>query len=101
MSTTPQWVSSTGELLDTADFKADPAGYRELLGWMESYGEANAIGVEGTGFYGAALTRSLIDAGLRVVEVNRPNPCLHKTRVGSFTVSHCLSTSQGPIAAQS
>jgi transposase len=41
---------------------------------MSSYGSIRAIGIEGTGHYGAALTRFLIDAGHRVVEVNRPKP---------------------------
>ena len=31
------------------------------------------IGVEGTGSYGAGLTRHLHDKGMRVVEVDRPN----------------------------
>lgn len=67
-------VSTTGELLATAEFGADHGGYGELLAWIRSHGSIDAIGIEGTGFYGAALTQFLIDAGHKVVEVNRPNP---------------------------
>lgn len=67
-------LSMTGELLATAEFAADHDGYGQLLSWMSSHGTVDVIGVEGTGFYGAALTQFLLDAGCRVVEVNRPNP---------------------------
>jgi transposase len=67
-------VSSTGELLDTAEFGANDAGYEGLLAWMRSHGTVRAIGVEGTGFYGAALTQFLTSEGQTVIEVNRPNP---------------------------
>jgi transposase len=67
-------VSSTGELLGTAEFGANDAGYEGLLAWMRSHGTVRAIGVEGTGFYGAALTQFLTSEGQTVIEVNRPNP---------------------------
>jgi len=37
-------------------------GYRELLAWAESHGEVEAWGVEGTGSYGAGLSRFLAGA---------------------------------------
>jgi hypothetical protein len=40
---------------------------------MRSCGEVRVVGVEGTGFYGAPLTRFLQDGGTRVLEVKRPN----------------------------
>ena len=36
-----------------------PAGYEALLGWLESFGTLELVGVEGTGSYGAGLTRHL------------------------------------------
>lgn len=72
-------LTTTGELLATAEFRADHRGYEELLTWMKSHGLIEAIGVEGTGFYGAGLTQFLLDAGNRVVEVNRPNPSARRT----------------------
>ena len=50
-----------------------PAGYKDLSSWMCSFGSIELVGVEGTGSYGAGLTRHLRVAGLLVVEVDRPN----------------------------
>lgn len=66
-------IDTTGRVLDTAPFSADPAGYQKLLSWTASFGNVDRIGVEGTGAYGAGLTRALRQAGIEVVEVNRPN----------------------------
>ena len=40
---------------------------------MRRHGELIAVGVEGCGSWGAGLARHLTAAGVRVVEVNRPN----------------------------
>jgi transposase len=62
-----------GELLGTREFGSDAQGQQELLSWIQSHGRLRAVGIEGTGFYGASLTRFLISRGETVVEVNRPN----------------------------
>ena len=62
-----------GSLLDTKEFSTTRSGYRALLRWMNSHGTITAIGVEGTGSYGAGVTRFLTDAGIRVFEVDRPD----------------------------
>ncbi|MGH3042177.1 MAG: IS110 family transposase, partial [Gaiellaceae bacterium] len=41
--------------------------------WMRSQGLILAIGVESTGSFGATLTRFLVAAGEKVVEVNKPS----------------------------
>lgn len=56
-----------------AQFPATAAGYAELLAWMRAFGRLHAVGVEGTGSYGAGLTRHLRDQGVTVIEVNRPD----------------------------
>jgi transposase len=48
-------------------------GYRRLTGWVTGFGEVLAVGVEGTGSWGAGLSRHLRGRGLNVVEVNKPN----------------------------
>jgi transposase len=48
------------------------AGYEELLQWAEGFGELGGVGVEGTGCYGAGLTRFLNSSGIEVFEVGRP-----------------------------
>jgi transposase len=62
-----------GRLLGTAEFPTTPAGYRALLTWLGGFGTVERIGVEGTGAWGAGLARSLRAAGVRVIEVDRPN----------------------------
>jgi transposase len=66
-------LNHIGGLLGVESFPADAAGYRRLLSWLQSFGTVVLVGVEGTGSYGAGLTRHLHDKGMRVVEVDRPN----------------------------
>jgi transposase len=47
-------------------------GYRKLLRWAEDLGNIERVGVEGTGSFGAGLTRFLIAKGIEVREVIRP-----------------------------
>ena len=63
-----------GALLGVESFATTAAGYRRLLGWLRGFGEVELVGVEGTGCYGAGLTRHLLAEGVRVVEVDRPEP---------------------------
>ena len=62
-----------GALLGVESFETTPRGYRGLLDWLRSFGEVDLVGVEGTGSYGAGLTRYLHAEAVRVVEVDRPN----------------------------
>ncbi|EIV4412002.1 transposase [Salmonella enterica] len=64
-------ISQAGKLLGTHIIQTNQAGYLELLDWARSFGER--AGIEGTGTYGAALTRYLIKNSIYVVEVNRPD----------------------------
>jgi len=66
-------LDEQGRLLGTASFETTAAGYRDLGRWLCGYGEVLAVGVEGTGSWGAGLSRSLRARGLNVVEVNRTN----------------------------
>jgi transposase len=65
-------VTTTGQLLVTAQFTTDPSGYRHLLAWLRTFGPVVRIGVEGTGSYGAGLTRYLRGEAISLVEVIRP-----------------------------
>jgi transposase len=66
-------LDQVGRLLGTRQFTADAAGYRRLLEWLGGFGVVQCIGVEGTGCYGAGLTRFLRCHEVTVVEVNRPD----------------------------
>ncbi len=63
----------TGQRLGVESFPADTAGYAALLVWLMSLGALTAVGIESTGVWGAGLARHLVDAGVRVVEVDRPD----------------------------
>jgi transposase len=71
-------LDSIGGLLGVESFTADGGGYRAALRWLESFGEVERVGVEGTGSYGAGLTRFLLDHGIEVVEVDRPKRQLRR-----------------------
>jgi len=47
-------------------------GYERLLRWAEGFGPVGCVGIEGTGSYGAGLARRLKNAGVLVMEVERP-----------------------------
>ena len=66
-------VDHLGGVLGIEAFETTEAGYQRLVGWLRGYGQVELVGVEGTGSYGAALTRHLERAGIAVVEVDRPN----------------------------
>jgi transposase len=73
-------VDGVGRHLGDQEFPATTAGYQDLLGWLRSQAGTRgvvAVGVEGTGAYGAELARVLTAAGVAVVEVDRPD---RKTR---------------------
>jgi len=54
------------------------SGLIELLNWAQQLGRVRAWGVEGTGSYGAGLTRHLLAAGETVHEVSRPDRRLRR-----------------------
>ena len=62
-----------GRLLGHHQFPATAAGYTALLGWLRTHGNLVLVGVEGTGSYGAELAFALHQAGVAVVEVDRPD----------------------------
>ena len=66
-------LDELGRRLDQATFAANARGYRDLTGWVTSFGEILAVGVEGTASWGAGLCRHLRARGLNVIEVNQPD----------------------------
>jgi transposase len=73
-------LDARGRLLATRSFAASPAGYRELLSWLRGFGAIDRVGVESSGSFAAALTRSLLAAGVVVVEVNQPHAHTRRRR---------------------
>ncbi|GAA3944971.1 IS110 family transposase [Actinoplanes auranticolor] len=71
---------SGGALLQTRSFAATAAGYQDLIEWVGGFGLLRHAGVEGTGAYGAGLTRALHRVGVAVIEVNRPDRAVRRRR---------------------
>jgi transposase len=75
-----------GAVLGTRAFPTTPSGYRGLLRFLASFGQIDAVGVEGTGSYGSGLARHLTSEGIAVIEVNRPNRQVRRAHGKTDTV---------------
>jgi transposase len=73
-------IDQQGRLLADHEFAADSRGYQQLDSWLRRHGRLEVVGVEGSGSYGAGLTRYLLDHGVKVVEVDRPDRRLRRQR---------------------
>lgn len=79
-------IDVEGTTLGTESFSTTRAGYRSLVGWMRTFGDVRKVGVEGTGSYGAGVTRHLNGAGIEVVEVDRADRSDRRRRGKSDTL---------------
>jgi len=66
-------MAPTGAAIATATVSADPVGYTALVALADRHGRRRAWSIEGTGSYGAGLTRHLTGIGEHVIEIERPN----------------------------
>jgi len=66
-------LDANGGVLGVESFSTTPAGFAELHDWLCAFGPIARVGVEGTGAYGAGLSRYLQSCGLVVIEVDRTN----------------------------
>jgi transposase len=73
-------LDASGGVLGVESFPATRAGYASLSSWLASFGPVERVGVEGTGAYGAGLSRHLHSLGVEVIEVDRPNRQLRRAR---------------------
>ena len=88
-----------GAVLGTDSFPTTPAGYRRLLAFLVSFGALDPVGVEGTGSYGSGLARHLADAGVAVIEVNRPNRQVRR-RYGKSDTVDAIAAARAVISGQ-
>lgn len=92
-------VDSTGRVLGTSWFDADGAGYAQLGDWLGAQGRVVRVGVEGSGSYGAGLARYLTEAGVEVIEVNRPNRQLRR-RLGKTDATDAEAAARSVLNGQ-
>lgn len=92
-------LDTLGTVLDTAVFPTDRGGYRALLGWVRSFGTVSVAGVEGTGSWGAGLTRWLSSEGVEVVEVIRPNRQTRR-RYGKSDTTDAIAAARAVLSGE-
>ena len=66
-------IDNNGSRLTAFSAPATTKGYKLLEDWACALGTITAFGIEGTGSYGAGLSRHLLAQGHKVIEVTRPN----------------------------
>jgi transposase len=93
---------SFGRRLEATSVTTTPAGYAELLGWAQHLGQLQAWGIEGTGSFGAGLSRFLRRHGQVVVEVNRPDRAARRRRgksdpIDAEAAARAAQASEGSI----
>jgi len=66
-------VDHLDRLLGVESFPTTRQGYRQMLSWMQSFGELERIGIECSGSYGAGLLRYMQAAGVAVLDVTAPD----------------------------
>lgn len=93
-------VDDAGAVLGTEAFLATAAGYEALRCWANGFGPIDRVGVEGTGSWGAALTRHLTSCGVAVVEVNRTNR-QHRRRHGKSDTADAIGAARSVQSGES
>jgi transposase len=99
-------LDDRGALLATKSFEVSAAGYLQLLAWLRGFGEVDRVGVESTGSYAAGLTRHLVGAGVRVLEINQPHAHTRRRRGKTDAIDaeiaarHALSLATAVIPKQ-
>ena len=92
-------LDEVGRVLGTEVFPATAAGYRRLLRWLCGFGEVVAVGVEGTGSWGAGLARYLAAENVSVIEVTRPNR-QHRRRHGKSDPADAIGAARAVLAGE-
>jgi len=86
-------AAATGQSLANRTVAAAPDGYQQLLELADQHGRERVWAIEGTGGYGAGLTRFLHSHAEQVVELDRP-----KRPPAAMAPSPIRRTRSGPPA---
>jgi transposase len=71
-------LDANGGELGVESFPTTPDGFVALHAWLRAFGPIDKVGVEGTGAYGAGLSRYLRSHDVVVIEVDRTNRQLRR-----------------------
>lgn len=89
-------VDDLGRQLAVRQFPNHASGHRALLAWVKATGETRAIGIEGSGSYGACLARLLMSDGEVVSEI--PTSLAHRERRRGASKGKCDTADAVAIA---
>lgn len=92
-------LDERGGLLGTGSFPTTGAGYAALVRWAERFGVVERFGIEGTGCWGAGLTRYVTEQGFDCVEVIRPNR-QHRRRYGKSDSADALGAARAVLSGE-
>src|SRR5215207_7463551 len=95
----PPRSTSLADCWGPGSFSTTMEGYRQLWRWLRGWGEVVAVGVEGTGSWGAGLARHLTSAGVEVLEVMRPNR-QHRRRYGKSDEADAIGAARAVLAGE-
>lgn len=65
-------IDAHGARLGSTSIPTTRKGYRDLQVWASRFGHVKAFGIEGTGSFGAGLSRDLLAKGHKLLDVMRP-----------------------------
>ncbi len=86
-------LDKLGRVLSTKTFPTTASGYQAMVEWAETFGPIDVAGIEGTGSWGAGLTRHIASLGIEVREVNRPNR-QHRRRHGKSDTADAIAAAR-------
>jgi transposase len=92
-------LDQVGRRLGEVTVSNDEDGYRRLLRWARGFGELACVGVEGTGSYGAGLSRFLRSNDVRVTEVNRLSR-QHRRRDGKHDAADAEAAARAVLSGE-
>jgi transposase len=92
-------LDEAGRRLGELVFPNSESGYAEVLRWALGFGAPVAAGVEGTGSYGAGLSRHLRAKGVLVREVNRTSR-QHRRRYSKHDASDAEAAARALLAGE-
>jgi transposase len=92
-------ITPSGHHLAQDAFPTTQAGYAALTAWLTGFGHLTAVGIEGTGSYGAGIAVHLASCGIPVIEVDRPDRRMRR-RAGKTDTLDAYAAAQAVLAGR-
>ena len=98
-------IDTAGGKLGDVGFPATLIGYQAIAAYIAAFGLVRQVGIEGTHSYSPGIILHLQDAGIRVVELIRPNRQVRRMRgksdaIDAYAAAATVLASQDPEPKQ-